>query len=637
LSQAQRIAHLGYWDRDLKTGKVHWSDEVYRIFGLGPGTFKETYDEFLSFIHPDDRQKIFEKKNSLDVPDKLEAEYRVIRPDGSQRVVLDRAEIINGPDGKKPAYLMGTVLDITERKQMEDTLRKARDELEIRVKERTSELERQANLLELAHDAIIVRDMEDRIVFWNHGAEDMYGWNKKEALGFIISGLLETKFPVPREDVMKTLIDTGRWEGELEHVTRDRRIITTHSRQALQRDDEGRPAGIMEINTDITAARQVEDQLRHSQKMQAIGTLAGGIAHDFNNILASILGFTEMAIDDAADRPDVQKYLHNVLRSALRARDLVKQILAFSRKTDYTRSPISIIPVIEETIQMLRASIPANIEINLSISTAADVVVAAPVEIQQILMNLVTNASLAMEERGGVMEISLADVDLATDSSYTPEEYLELMVRDTGEGMTPEVMKRVFDPFFTTRDPDRGTGMGLAVVYGIVKDLEGLITVESKPGKGSIFRVKLPRGVRGPEETHPEITVSPAAREWILFVDDEELLVELGRSMLGRLGYNVVALTNPVEALEIFSSDPSKFDLIITDQAMPGMTGTELAGRILSIRDDIPIILCTGHSEVISSETAKQFGIASFLMKPLSRKELARAIRAVTEKKSNIV
>ena len=232
--------------------------------------------------------------------------------------------------------------------------------------------------------------------------------------------------------------------------------------------------------------------------MEAIGTLAGGIAHDFNNMLAAILGFTEMAMEDVPDRPDVQRSLQNVSRAAMRARDLVKQILAFSRKTSHERNPLSLLPLIKETVQLLRASIPTTIEIKFTATATSDTVLAAPVEIQQILMNLATNASLAMQEKGGTLEVSLTDIDFEPDSpvfgaDVSPGEYVQLMVKDTGIGMGPDVMKRVFEPFFTTREVGKGTGMGLAVVYGIVKDLQGTITVESELGVGSTFRVLLPK------------------------------------------------------------------------------------------------------------------------------------------------
>ncbi|MRR14551.1 response regulator, partial [archaeon] len=364
-------------------------------------------------------------------------------------------------------------------------------------------------------------------------------------------------------------------------------------------------------------------------------------AHDFNNILAAIIGFTEMATDDVSDRPSVQRSLKNVLKSAMRARELVKQILAFSRKASCERTPLSLSPIMKETAQLLRASIPATIEIRLSIYATSDIVLASPVEMQQILMNLATNASLAMQERGGTIELSLADIDFEPDSpvfgpDIAPGEYLQLMVKDTGTGMTPDVMKKVFEPFFTTRKMGEGTGMGLAVVYGIVKDLQGTITVESALGIGSTFRVLIPKAKTELIEEHAPRVQTPGGKERILFVDDEEMIVEWGRAILERLGYTVTAVTDSAEALEMFSIDPTLFDLVITDHAMPQMAGAQLATELLRIRNDIPIIFCTGHSEAMPQEKALEIGIREYLMKPLAREELAEAIRRVLDAKPDV-
>ena len=301
-------------------------------------------------------------------------------------------------------------------------------------------------------------------------------------------------------------------------------------------------------------------------------------------------------------------------------------------------TPIALSPVIKESVQLLRASIPTTVQIVLNMSATADTVLAAPVEMQQILMNLSSNASLAMEEKGGTLEISLNDIDFQSDSpvfeqDVAPGEYIQLVVRDTGIGMTPEVMKRVFEPFFTTRGVGKGTGMGLAVVYGIVKGLNGTITVESEPAVGSVFRVVLPKA-KTKAKTEPVKTVaSSGGHERILFVDDEDLLAELNSERLKSLGYEVTATTSSREALALFKAKPESFDLVVTDYTMPHLTGLDLAGELLTVRGDIPIILCTGHSDSVSPEIAKKKGIRDFLMKPLSKQEIAEAIRRVLDSK----
>lgn len=391
------------------------------------------------------------------------------------------------------------------------------------------------------------------------------------------------------------------------------------------------------LESEVAERARIEDQLRHSQKMEAIGTLAGGIAHDFNNILAAIIGFAEMIEEDIPlGKPRVH-HVQRVINAASRGRELVQQILAFSRKTGHARYPISLSAITEETAQLLRASIPTTISISLDVLTASDTILATPVEVQQVLMNLVTNAALSMEEAGGTIRISIQNVYLSADSSaleaeMVPGEYIQLVVSDTGSGMTQEVMERIFEPFFTTREVGRGTGMGLAVVYGIVKSLHGNIKVDSEPGVGTTFSILFPQAMAGADAGADSIEQIQGGKERILFVDDEEFLVEWGRALLERLGYEVTALESSEEALKIFSAEPSRFDLVITDQTMPGLTGLQFANQILGLRPDIPIILCTGHSEAVTHDGLKGTGIRELLMKPLARKDLAEAILRALKK-----
>jgi len=393
--------------------------------------------------------------------------------------------------------------------------------------------------------------------------------------------------------------------------------------------------------TDIRLAREekfaIEKRLQQAQKMEALGTLAGGIAHDFNNILSAIIGYADMALSDVAKTDSVHYSLKRVLESGFRARDLVKQILAFSRQGEQTPGSVRVGPVIKEVIKLLRASMPTTIDIQASLVARHDVIFADVTQLHQILMNLCTNAGHAMRDKGGVLRIGLNEVDLDAHSAsacpgLVPGAYLQLEVGDTGHGMLPEVQDRIYDPFFTTKERGEGTGLGLAVVHGIVKAHNGTINVISKIGEGTTFQVFLPRHETPADPKKPEKTVIPGGGENILFVDDEPLLIEIGQAMLSRLGYNVVAMTDSRGAFEAFSAQPRRFDLVITDQTMPHLTGMELAGKLMHIRPDIPVILCTGFSTRINPEEADLKGIRAFLYKPIILHKLAEAIRQVLDK-----
>ncbi|MCD4715281.1 MAG: response regulator, partial [Desulfobacterales bacterium] len=415
---------------------------------------------------------------------------------------------------------------------------------------------------------------------------------------------------------------------------------------------------------DITQQRQLEVQLQQSQKMEAIGTLAGGITHDFNNILGAILGYTDLAILEAEDDSKIRQHLNKIQEAGHRARDLVNQILAFSRQTKQERLPVEVNSIVNEALKMLRASLPSTIEIRQDTQADKGTVEADPTQIHQVLMNLCTNAAHAMQENGGILEIGIQNVYFgfssadyekdttleghASDSmgqanqilesqieylDILPGPYLKLTVRDTGIGMTPDVLGRIFDPYFTTREKAQGTGLGLSVVHGIIKSHGGSITVESEPGQGTTFHVYLPR-MEYPKEKADRMAASPykgipTGHERILFVDDEEALVDIGRQMLEHLGYELITRTSSIEALELFKAEPDAFDLVITDMTMPNMTGDKLARAMIKIRPNIPIILCTGFSERVTAKSAGEIGIKKLAMKPLVMRDLAEAIREV--------
>jgi len=381
---------------------------------------------------------------------------------------------------------------------------------------------------------------------------------------------------------------------------------------------------------------QLEEGLIQAQKMEAIGTLAGGIAHDFNNILGAILGYAEMARDDSAPGSQMEQDLDQIILAAERAKNLVKQILTFSRHTEMDRIPLRPAIILKETVKLLRSSLPTTIDINQDIDEDTGFILADPTQIHQIIMNLSTNAFHSMEETGGVLSFSLkkktlTDEELANEPHLKQGDFLELSVVDTGAGIAPEIQDKIFDPYFTTKDVGKGTGLGLAIVRGIVKSYGGIVSCRSQVGVGTVFQIVLPtmKGEMTSVEESQELI--PTGNERIYFIDDEKVLADMSRIMLERLGYKVTVGTSSVEALAIFKDNPDAFDLVITDQTMPGMTGIDLARRMMEIRPNLPVILCTGYSSTLSEEKIASMGIKGFAFKPLAKRDIAVVIRKVLE------
>ncbi len=450
------------------------------------------------------------------------------------------------------------------------------------------------------------------------------------------------------EEWYKTVRDTGmantRYNYRLTLEKEGKQVNTFWDRSVVPvRDASGKVDGILILTTDVTERKRAEEnaerlkeQLKQAQKMESIGTLAGGIAHDFNNILSAIIGYTELSMVDLADDSTVKPNMEEVLGAGKRARELVKQILAFSRQGNPEMEPFHIEQVVNEALQLIRASLPATIDIRFQGRSEATVM-GDSTQIHQILMNLCTNAGHAMEGGTGILTVEIVDEEVGHDEfagdrqGMLPGRYVRIRIEDTGQGMTQEVIERIFEPYFTTKTKGRGTGMGLAVTHGIVKSHGGTITVESEPGKGSTFTVFLPTVEQRQAPASAVRVPIQRGDERVLLVDDEMSLVDMGKQMLEGLGYSVEPRTSSVEALELFRTDPGRFDLVITDMIMPNMTGLELSQRIMGIRQDIPIILCTGFSEMVTEVQAKALGINAFLIKPILKADLARTVREVLD------
>ena len=448
------------------------------------------------------------------------------------------------------------------------------------------------------------------------------------------------------DDYMARIFRHGHDTGITTLTTADGREIILEYNNILVKDSNGQPLGVSGSARDITARiraekenRKLQEQLRQRQKLEAIGTLAGGIAHDFNNIISIVLGNAELALEMTPVTNPSRDFLDEIFTACARARDVVRQLLTFSRKTDVQTNPLDIGPVVKESLKLLRSTIPRSIEFRYGIPSSLPAVATDPGHLHQIMINLCTNAADAMSEKGGILEVDIEPVVLddqpAAMVGVSPGEYVRLIVRDTGCGIDPKNLERIFDPYFTTKEIGKGTGMGLATVHGIIKRYKGGIRVESSMTGGTRFDLYFPVSayvMDSPEEQ--TIVETLTGTETILFVDDEKPIAELSHRHLEGFGYRVQSTSNPVEALRWFQEDPDQFDLLITDMSMPRITGDKLAKAVLKIRPDMPIILCTGYSEMISKERAEKMGIRRFMEKPLEKRDLARAVRKVLDEAS---
>ncbi|HEY4744082.1 MAG TPA: response regulator [Desulfuromonadaceae bacterium] len=546
-------------------------------------------------------------------------------------------------------------------RELTTRLREANETLERRVEERTAELRltndelqceiierkqaeeeraRLATAIEQAAESIFITDANWFIYYVNPAFEHMNGYSRSEVIGhhtrFLKTDKHDRAFYMT---ILKTLKRGEVWSGRLTNRRKDGTFYEAEVTASPIRDKNGAIINYVSIHRDITNEIKLERELRQAQKMEAIGTLAAGIAHDFNNILTAILGFTQMALNKmSADNP-ICRDLERVLESSGRAAELVRQILTFSRQSELERKPVHVSQVVDEVLKLLRSSIPATIEIcqDNTLPRTQDKILADATQIHQVLMNLGTNAAHAMRNHGGILSVSLSGIEADADlvSRYpdlSPGPYVRLAVNDTGHGMAAAVMERIFDPYFTTKEIGEGTGMGLAVVQGIIKNHGGAITVYSEPGQGTSFHVFLPL-IRDEivHESSKKAEPLTFGSEHILFVDDERPLIELGQEMLRSLGYRVTATTSSLEALKAFRDAPGAYDLVITDMTMPGLTGKKLAREMAGIRRDIPIILCTGFSEFINRKQAREIGIREILMKPYVVSTMATTVRRVLD------
>jgi PAS domain S-box-containing protein len=584
--------------------------------------------KFMPLVHEDDQEITAKTMEKLyQPPYSCYVEQRALTKNGwrwlawADKAVLDKNNNV--------VAIVGVGRDIDQRKRTEMALQ-------------TSE-KRFRKLAELLTVTIYETDLKGNITFINRQAFVQFGYRQQDfSQGLtILDILVSADRGRAMTNIQKLLREEPIGLSEYTALRKDGSTfpILTHSAAITH---NGEAVGLRGVIIDISERKkaeknktELEAQLLQAQKMESIGNLAGGIAHDFNNILSSVIGFTELALDDVTKGTPLEDNLQEVYTAGKRAKDLVKQILAFARQSDEERKPLQVNTIAKEVLKLIRSAIPTTIKIKDNIESHS-LILGNPSQIHQLFMNLCTNAAQAMEEAGGVFEVGLKDVEIDNTFSLTqfdlkPGNYMKVTVSDTGPGISPDIIDSIFEPYFTTKGVGEGTGMGLAMVHGIVKNYSGEITVDSELGKGTTFLIYLPITKKRDAYRPYEQGDLPSGNERILFVDDELPIAKMGSQLLERLGYRVTVRTSSVEALELFRSKPDDFDLVITDMTMPNMTGKELAMELIAFRSDIPVILCTGYSKNISDETAAEIGIKAFAYKPIVKADLARTVRKVLD------
>jgi PAS domain S-box-containing protein len=652
LELAQEAANVGSFERDLITGETTWSASQEKLYGLVPGSFGGRHKDWAQRVHPDDIAAVEGAiRHAVETKSPLNLEFRIVRPDGEMRWLASQARVFMDEQGN-PRRLLGVNIDITERKRGQQALAE------------------QARLLDLSSDAIIIRDVENRITYWNHGAEELYGWGREEALGKITHELLQTEFPEPLQQIVNKFHRDNRWSGDVVHHRRDGKPIHVSTRWVLDRDSSGRPASILVTSTDITERKRaeealkcfnedlekcvvgqtaklmeanadllremerrqkLEEQLRQSQKMEAIGTLAGGIAHDFNNILGIILGYTQELLNTNGDERENRAHsLEVIASSAERGAKIVKQLLTFARKTGVEHKPLDVNALIRETLDMLKEIFPKNLGFGSNLDPAIPVIDGDHNQLQQALINICLNARDAMPD-GGMLSISTRRTPAIEARDRFAEargDYIRIAVSDTGHGMDAETRRRVFEPFFSTKK-DGGTGLGLSVVYGIVQTHDGFIDLESENGGGTTVKIFLPI----PAQANLFLDSQPNGRkeifsvgQTVLIVEDEPHMLELVKLSAEKRGFRVFTSADGEQAVELYQKHWKEIDVVVLDWGLPRLDGVAVFHKLKEINPAVTVIGISGYLDFELKDRMLREGVRDFLQKPCTPNEILEKV-----------
>ncbi len=620
LQLALEGGEIGMWDWFVQTNEIYWGPRYLSMLGYEPNELAHTIENWIDLIHPEDRNSLQKQmiNSLLKGSGRINTELRMRKKDGSYIWILGMGKVVERSQNGKPLRISGTHLEITTAKIAKQKLQQSENKFR--------------SMMETMRDLVCICSLDYRVEYMNPALIRQLGRTADGELCY--QALHDFTEPCSWCHIKKESLE----KHDLHDFTS---LKDNHTYQLSQApiDNQNSSVSMMTIYRDITKFKNLEAQLSQSQKMEAIGTLAGGIAHDFNNILTSILGFSELTLLDLPESSKAGQSLTQVIASGKRARELVKQILTLSRKESQNIKILNPYVAIKEVLKMLRSSLPTTIDIVEHLDPECGEIQADPTQLHQIVMNLCTNAFHAIKDQKGTLKIKLQRVEIDSDKdtgkpTTSTGTFIVLSVSDSGCGMDQATKKRIFEPYFTTKKIGQGTGLGLAITHGIVESYNGFIEVESELGQGTTFHIYLPaleKSNVAPQQKEGRSNNLAPGSEHILIVDDEEAILNLHEALLTRLGYKITATNSSREALVLITAKPNQFDLIITDQSMPNISGAEMAHEALKIKPTMPIILCTGYSSVLSENDALAIGIKKYVQKPVSIKDLAKIVRQILD------